>query len=55
MHIIPIFMESANTCMRMRIVYCNTCNENLGEERPNWAVEHMKKHSDHRSYRGRIE
>jgi len=31
---------------------CNVRGENLGLDRPNWGVEHLKKYLDHRSYRG---
>jgi hypothetical protein len=33
-------------------IICNTCGENLGLDRPNWGVEHLKKYPNHRSYRG---
>ena len=26
-----------------RTIYCLDCGECLGEERPNWGAEHMKK------------
>jgi len=32
-------------------VICNVCGENLGIDRPNWGVEHLKKFPTHRSYR----
>jgi hypothetical protein len=35
--------------MRKYIV-CNTCGENLGEDRPDWGVEHLRKYPSHRSY-----
>jgi hypothetical protein len=32
-------------------IICNICGENLGLERLNWGVEHLKKYPTHRSYR----
>ncbi|MFL6319405.1 MAG: hypothetical protein ACJ71K_18740 [Nitrososphaeraceae archaeon] len=32
-------------------VICNVCGENLGLNRPFYAVEHLKKYPTHRSYR----
>ena len=37
-----------------RTVYCNTCNENLDEDRHNWAAEHLKKYPNHLSFADRL-
>lgn len=31
-----------NQQAKKEYIICNICGENLGEDRPNWAVEHLK-------------
>jgi hypothetical protein len=35
-------------------VICDICGENLGLDRPNWGVDHLKKYPSHRSYRSEM-
>ncbi|HEY4699819.1 MAG TPA: hypothetical protein VIH27_05560 [Nitrososphaerales archaeon] len=39
-----------------REMVCVACGENLGEQRPNWAKEHLEKYPEHAKtgFEGRI-
>ena len=38
----------------MREIQCNVCDEIIGEEKPNWAEVHLKKHPTHKSYKDSV-
>ena len=50
---IPIFTGSDNNIMEptyTHTVKCNDCGEELGDYKPNWGAEHLKKYPDHKTF-----